>query len=719
MPKQQDRSKFCTLCKSSKFLRFLSFATTEHNETSEFIVDRHLYVGTLGELIQRASGCPSCGIVFQILEEQSVTKELARRQHFVFEEWQRWLTLNKQQYRHDPSCGYYQIGLKFSAETERGGSSLQLNNVFQVTRQNPQILSSQTEKVEFSHAETKSAPITRLRPDVCNLDLVRKWLLICENSHSNNCRPVRKQKLSTIRLVDTQEKCIKNFVQTQDLSIPRYAALSYVWGPTVSSYGLLTNDLDHAHKRGFLDSVRLPATLMDAISLVDSVGERYLWVDRLCILQDDSNDKMRYIPDMGAIYAESYFTIIASAGANSNAGLPGVRPGIRSYRQHSISFGSVCLTSCLDPQFQYHMEDLSTYAWQQRAWTFQEKLLSPRCLIFDSKQIYWECLTASFSEETTFEFLPNGTTPRQISSIFSWEVMQQNHAMPNYHPTFHKRFKSLVENYNRRMLSLDSDVLNAIQGVLAVLTDITGVSFYWGLPDSMFEHHLLWSIASREKREIQGFPTWSWLGYRGCSLVNLRNLRRRAVIQCFMRAQPKYKGKDIKESLQRVCKDFHCFIHLGGYASNLQELNVNDISPSTLKHVVPAFHLIFFADTLEVVWEKGSCDGYTGKLYTLGESSTALSDQPLDRVDSGALQSTEQKRFIGTALYEPARRNSLARALCHMIKIIKPEEDPHYEHNTLLVVFTTEGIAERIGQAHVFADLADTLAWSKKLIVLG
>jgi hypothetical protein len=55
-------------------------------------------------------------------------------------------------------------------------------------------------------------------------------------------------------------------------------------------------------------------TLRDAVRLVDKLGLRYLWVDSLCIIQDDPNDKELEIAQMPLVYNQSTVTIITSCG---------------------------------------------------------------------------------------------------------------------------------------------------------------------------------------------------------------------------------------------------------------------------------------------------------------------------------------------------------------------------------------------------------------------
>ena len=78
---------------------------------------------------------------------------------------------------------------------------------------------------------------------------------------------------------------------------------------------------------------RLPRTIQDAMAFVLGIGQRYLWVDALCIVQDDSNSKETQIKHMGSVYHAALFTIIAS-GRDADAGLPGVREGSRNEVQY-------------------------------------------------------------------------------------------------------------------------------------------------------------------------------------------------------------------------------------------------------------------------------------------------------------------------------------------------------------------------------------------------
>jgi len=105
----------------------------------------------------------------------------------------------------------------------------------------------------------------------------------------------------------------------------KYVALSYVWGQ-LPMFSLRGENVDFLSEPGALERVRLylPRTINDAIDFVRALGTRYLWVDSLCLIQDDPEDVRQGLCLMNSIYRGSYFTIVAASGGDANEGLPGI-----------------------------------------------------------------------------------------------------------------------------------------------------------------------------------------------------------------------------------------------------------------------------------------------------------------------------------------------------------------------------------------------------------
>ena len=68
----------------------------------------------------------------------------------------------------------------------------------------------------------------------------------------------------------------------------------------------------------------MPATIDDAISVRQKLGERHLWVDDLCIIQDDVENKADEISMMDLTYSSAFLNVVAAAGDHADFGLAGV-----------------------------------------------------------------------------------------------------------------------------------------------------------------------------------------------------------------------------------------------------------------------------------------------------------------------------------------------------------------------------------------------------------
>jgi hypothetical protein len=311
-------------------------------------------------------------------------------------------------------------------------------------------------------------------------------------------------------LVDTPSQC-------------RYIALSYVWGTAPVFTHRLENTQD-LRKISSLLSFPIPATIRDAITLVHAIGERYLWVDSLCITQDDWRMKDAEIMQMGSIYSRALFTIIAAAGDHANCGLPGVEHGTREQVQRILKLGGCELLTVID----VHKSSggIDDTIWAQRAWTFQERALSNRVFVFSQSQVYWSCGVASYSEEQALEEVGDidrhrpSFPQRSAADCLSWEPMQPLEYCDLY--------SDLLTAYRQRRMTYKTDILNAFNGVSEILAAVQNDTFHWGLPESNFSYAMTWSFIGHSarnhvdvpfesdgSREMIPIPSWSWAAWSG------------------------------------------------------------------------------------------------------------------------------------------------------------------------------------------------------------
>lgn len=154
---------------------------------------------------------------------------------------------------------------------------------------------------------------------------VKLWLSMCEERHKSQCgldtakfeTNMRSLGNHDFRLIDVQQEC---------LVVPplqsTYLALSYVWGQVEQlqllkqSYAILTVPGSLARHRDLI-----PRTVRDAMYFVSLIGEKYLWVDAICLLQDDPQSMLSGIRSMNFIFQNALATIVAADGSNSRIGL--------------------------------------------------------------------------------------------------------------------------------------------------------------------------------------------------------------------------------------------------------------------------------------------------------------------------------------------------------------------------------------------------------------
>jgi hypothetical protein len=166
------------------------------------------------------------------------------------------------------------------------------------------------------------------------------------------------------RLVNVERKCIVT-------AIPgcRYAALSYVWGSAERLLFCAENRDRLLTPGGLNDTLGdIPRTFLDAMNIARNLGFCYLWIDALCIRQDDGNDLARHMSSMEMIYGSADLTIVSNT-ASVNTGIPGISCA-RKRPQLIYWNGDVELINA-KPTF---AKALTGSPWGSRGWTLQEKI---------------------------------------------------------------------------------------------------------------------------------------------------------------------------------------------------------------------------------------------------------------------------------------------------------------------------------------------------------
>ncbi|RYN54665.1 hypothetical protein AA0118_g9149 [Alternaria tenuissima] len=153
---------------------------------------------------------------------------------------------------------------------------------------------------------------------ITRLSMIKSWIEACDEHHGSNCHiPKADASIWPMWVVDVVDECV-----VKGDNADRYLTLSYVWG-RVQTLQATTGNIEQLKQPGSLTEgkVALPKTIRQAIDVTRLLGERYIWIDQLSILQDDYEHKHSQIKHMAEIYANSYLTLVAITGDTAEVGL--------------------------------------------------------------------------------------------------------------------------------------------------------------------------------------------------------------------------------------------------------------------------------------------------------------------------------------------------------------------------------------------------------------
>lgn len=354
-----------------------------------------------------------------------------------------------------------------------------------------------------------------LDPDWIDVSFILECKEKCLETHGRKCNnPMRLSPVMPMLLVDVRDNCI---VSGYDAG--PYVALSYVWGTSVSTrrsnvpHGLLhklrqPNALDSEEAAPYISPI-----IRRAMALTALIGERWLWVDALCVPRGDFDATARQINMMGAIFGMAVVTIIAADG-DSETGLQGIEgtSSSRKLDQRVIPFGGERIVV---RKRHYFLEDDCIY--NTRAWTYQEYKMSPRRIWFKDQILSWQCQCSSWDEELMPGSDFNAYMDPRPRTILA--------GIPDAESISH-----ILSRYNQRQLLFPEDNISGIQGFLSVLSRAFKGGFLYGLPESHFDRFLGWRPhfghtalqrrvrSDRPKDALLGpseLPSWSWVGWQG------------------------------------------------------------------------------------------------------------------------------------------------------------------------------------------------------------
>lgn len=292
----------------------------------------------------------------------------------------------------------------------------------------------------------------------------------------------------TVRLIETR------LISHEQPLRGEYCALSHAWGPPESKTRPVTTTKKNLaqHRQGIRIS-HLSKTFQEAIEITRAVNVDYLWIDSLCILQDEDDlaDWSREAKNMKSVYKSSYLTIAATGATDGSQGCL-----FSSQRQGPVSIPMWKEERESSPLFlrktppHNHPLTQALGPLQDRAWITQEWILSPRLLHCCRTEFIWQCSESELSESGHSYWLDA-------------RILEPGEGR-----------RRLVSQYTYRSLTKTTDRLMAMQGIFDEMSEQFKIRFAFGI--SMHDPHndLMWYTRDNQHRPQElanlGIPSWSW-----------------------------------------------------------------------------------------------------------------------------------------------------------------------------------------------------------------
>jgi hypothetical protein len=340
-----------------------------------------------------------------------------------------------------------------------------------------------------------------------------------ESVHVDACCKEQAHPVLPTRLLDLgQSNSDIRLLEPSPGARGEYACLSHCWGGN-QPIKTTSENIDMLRAGPILWKY-IPITFQHAISFTRSLNLRYLWIDSLCIIQDDRDDWSKEAANMASIYRNSTILLSATASANCHVGLffendkrkpPTLytsenhkiimRPRIRHWSDHSRNNNFKAE--------EWHQ----AYPLLSRAWAYQERLLAPRVLHFCKTELVWECNEHFSCQCGNYEPLIDHPKTA-ITNILSWKEERQQIEPETKISSGVENWHRIVHQYSKCKLTFEKDRLPALAGLAEQVQATRKGRYLAGLWEDSLIVDLAWerlpTTKSMSKNLISSSPTWSW-----------------------------------------------------------------------------------------------------------------------------------------------------------------------------------------------------------------
>ena len=430
--------------------------------------------------------------------------------------------------------------------------------------------------------------------------LARSWLATCQGLHHGcNKRPLSSVKPT--RLLELNSFGSNYFVRlrnVQELIQPpsSYCTLSHCWGgkqPLKLTMGTLAMFLDN------IPTEILPKTFIDAIQIVLSLGISYLWIDSLCICQDDRIEWLTESVKMGDIYSNGTCNIAALAAGSDYEGCFTEGPTPASSALYFSTKGKRYMIK-KPSHYQSRGEQLKSSPLGKRGWVFQELVLSPRTIYYGANRILWDCIGYEADEVQAMQWrLPCGQgAPGYKSAFCQLEITSTTESFRSIsRPLNGKIWHETVSEYSTTQLTTQSDRWLALAGLATKYAEGLGRKLVAGLHWDRLLEELGWISRTPAGRLSNGAPTWSWLSC--LSEVNMYEVESEKLLAALVAPPDPHMSKctwhelyDEMEDSSSLSHEPRCYpLTISGHVRSFRYMPVDDINYKYFSVTIGSYEL--------------------------------------------------------------------------------------------------------------------------------
>ncbi|PSN60507.1 HET-domain-containing protein [Corynespora cassiicola Philippines] len=384
------------------------------------------------------------------------------------------------------------------------------------------------------HSIPRSLTLSRNETALRDYDVL-SWIGICSDiaEHGRDSECLQRASLWLNHCIRTHDACSsdsiapntfpKRMIHVGDSSTPpqlcsfppkyhkerSYAALSHCWGkapPYTTTHKTLVS------RSRALAWSEIPKTFRDAILVTRALELKYLWIDSLCIIQDDKTDWKEEAAKMCHVYSNAVVTIVASSASDSSK-------GFLQEREHlSKTIMSIRGERPIKMREDIHYHFSTAGPLVDRGWCFQERMLARRLLMFEKHEMVWRCkidhrcecgsaleearyLTSTRYDSSKFR-TKTPATPRDFYNIISHKDKVEE--------TYRWWHGTVVPYYTVLQLSKWTDRFPALSGLATAVDSVVRGTYLAGIWKEKLANGLLWKASKCGFVYEDIAPSWSW-----------------------------------------------------------------------------------------------------------------------------------------------------------------------------------------------------------------